>query len=154
MYVLGGARSSGLAGFLRARHDRLYDERIAEMRRVSSRQMSTMAAADLASALTIAGAIAIVLWLAVAHHLALSTAAAGMGALVVLGGRLAFAGQSAGMLQESAMFINDFLAFAKLAPDVREAGTGGHEPGSFGPITADEVTFSYPGSERVALHDV
>ena len=69
-------------------------------------------------------------------------------------GRLAFAGQSAGMLQESAMFINDFLAFAKLAPEVREAGTGGQEPGPFGPITADEVTFSYPGSERVALHDV
>jgi ATP-binding cassette subfamily B protein len=147
-------RAFGLAGFLRARHDRLYDERIAEMRRVSSRQMSTMAAADLASALTIAGAIAIVLWLAVSHHLALSAAAAGMGALVVLGGRLAFAGQSAGMLQESAMFINDFLAFAKLAPEVREAGTGGQEPGPFGPITADEVTFSYPGSERVALHDV
>ena len=147
-------RAFGLAGFLRARHDRLYDERIAEMRRVSSRQMSTMAAADLASALTIAGAIAIVLWLAVSHHLALSAAAAGMGALIVLGGRLAFAGQSAGMLQESAMFIDDFLAFAKLAPEAREAGTGGHEPGSFGPITADEVTFSYPGSERVALHDV
>jgi ATP-binding cassette subfamily B protein len=147
-------RAFGLAGFLRARHDRLYDERIAEMRRVSSRQMSTMAAADLASALTIAGAIAIVLWLAVSHHLALSAAAAGMGALVVLGGRLAFAGQSAGMLQESAMFIDDFLAFAKLAPEVREAGTGGQEPGPFGPITADEVTFSYPGSERVALHDV
>ena len=147
-------RAFGLAAFLRARHDRLYDERIAEMRRVSSRQMSTMAAADLASALTIAGAIAIVLWLAVSHHLALSAAAAGMGALVVLGSRLAFAGQSAGMLQESAMFINDFLAFAKLAPEAREAGTGGHEPGSFGPITADEVTFSYPGSERVALHDV
>src|SRR6266566_3033403 len=147
-------RAFGLAGFLRARHDRLYDERIAEMRRVSSRQMSTMAAADLASALTIAGAIAIVLWLAVSHHLALSAAAAGMGALVVLGGRLAFAGQSAGMLQESAMFINDFIAFAKLAPQAREAGTGGQEPGPFGPITADEVTFSYPGSERVALHDV
>jgi ATP-binding cassette, subfamily B, bacterial len=147
-------RAFGLAGFLRARHDRLYDERIAEMRRVSSRQMSTMAAADLASAVTIAGAIAIVLWLAVSHHLALSAAAAGMGALIVLGGRLAFAGQSAGMLQESAMFIDDFLAFAELAPQAREAGTGGHEPGSFGPITADEVTFSYPGSERVALHDV
>jgi len=147
-------RAFGLAGFLRARHDRLYDERIAEMRRVSSRQMSTMAAADLVSALTIAGAIAIVLWLAVSHHLALSAAAAGMGALVVLGGRLAFAGQSAGMLQESAMFINDFIAFSRLAPPAREAGTPGHEPGSFGPITADEVTFSYPGSERVALHDV
>ena len=124
------------------------------MRRVSTRQMRGMAAADLASALTIAGAIAIILWLAVSHHLALSAAVAGTGALVVLGGRLAFAGQSAGMLQESAMFIDDFLAFAELAPPVRKGETPGHEPGSFGPITADEVTFSYPGSERVALHDV
>jgi ATP-binding cassette subfamily B protein len=147
-------RAFGLAAFLRARHDRLYDERIAEMRRVSTRQMRTMAAADLASALTIAGAIAIILWLAASHHLALSAAIAGTGALVVLGGRLAFAGQSAGMLQESAMFIDDFLAFAELAPPAREGGTPGHEPGSFGPITAEEVTFSYPGSERVALHDV
>jgi hypothetical protein len=43
------------------------------------------------------------------------------------------------------MFINDFLAFAKLTPDVREAGAGEEEPGPFGPITADDVTFSYPG---------
>jgi ATP-binding cassette subfamily B protein len=147
-------RAFGLAGFLRARHDRLYDERIAEMRRVSKRQLRTMAVADLASALTIAAAIAVILWLAVSHHMALPAAVAGTGALVVLGGRLAFAGQSAGMLQESAMFIDDFLAFAELAPPAREAGTGGHEPGPFGPITADGVAFSYPGSERVALHDV
>jgi len=32
-------RAFGLAGFLRARHDRLYDERIAEMRRISVRQL-------------------------------------------------------------------------------------------------------------------
>ena len=31
---------------------------------------------------------------------------------------------------------------------------GGQEPGPFGPITADEVTFSYLESERVAWHDV
>src|SRR5450755_2636708 len=42
----------GLAGFLRARHDRLYDERIEQMRRISSRQLRGMAAADLASAMT------------------------------------------------------------------------------------------------------
>jgi len=113
-----------------------------------------MAVADLASALTIAAAIAVILWLAVSHHMSLPAAAAGTGALVVLGARLAFAAQSAGMLQESAMFIDDFLAFAELTPVAREAGAPGHEPGSFGPITADEVTFRYPGSERVALHDV
>jgi ATP-binding cassette, subfamily B, bacterial len=150
-------RAFGLAGFLRARHDRLYDERIAEMRRISASQLRSMAIADLISAATIGGAIAVILWLAASHHLALSAAAAGTAALVLLGQRLAFASQSAGMLQESAMFINDFLAFAKLAPPSvagREAGEPGHEPCSFGAITAEGVTFSYPGSDRVALRDV
>ncbi len=149
-------RAFGLAGFLRSRHDRLYDERIAEMRRVSTRQLRGMAVADLASSLTIAIAIAGILWLAVSHHLALSSAAAGAAALVLLGQRLAFAGQSAGMLQESAMFIDDFLAFTELAPNApREAEVAdGSKAGAFGPITAEGVAFSYPGSERVALRDV
>ena len=150
-------RAFGLAGFLRSRHDRLYDERIAEMRRVSTRQLRGMAVADLASSLTIAIAIAGILWLAVSHHLALSSAAAGAAALVLLGQRLAFAGQNAGMLQESAMFIDDFLAFTELAPNApREAGVvaDGNKAGPFGPIRAEGVTFSYPGSDRVALRDV
>lgn len=150
-------RAFGLAGFLRARYERLSDERMAEMRRISARQLRVMMAADLISAATVAGAIAIILWLAVSHHLSLPAAAAGTAALVLLGQRLSFAGQSAGMLQESAMFIDDFVAFTELAPppeDPREAGTPGREATSFGPIDAEKVTFSYPGSERVALRGV
>jgi ATP-binding cassette, subfamily B, bacterial len=149
-------RAFGLAGFLRARHDRLYDERIAKMRRISAQQLRVMAAADLASAATIGLAIAGILWLAASHHLALSSAAAGAAALVLLGQRLAFAGQSAGMLQESAMFIDDFLALAAEAPrgEPRQPGPVGSETGLLGPISAEGVTFSYPGSERVALRDV
>lgn len=159
-------RAFGLAGFLRGRHDRLYDERIAEMRHVSATQLRTVAVADLASAATIAAAIGVILWLAVSGHLSLASAGAGAAALVVLGGRLAFAGQSAGMLQESAMFLDDFLTFsarhetpaqaaASPAPSVAR-----HDPApagdqtAFGPVTAERVTFRYPGSERVALHDV
>jgi ABC-type transport system involved in cytochrome bd biosynthesis fused ATPase/permease subunit len=48
-------------------------------------------------------------------------------------------------------------AFAMLAPPSpvgREAGEHGHEPASFGAITTEGVTFSYLGSDRVALRDV
>jgi ATP-binding cassette subfamily B protein len=60
------------------------------------------------------------------------------------------------MLQESAMFIDDFLAFAAEAPGVEPRQTGPVGPGTvpFGPISAEGVTFSYPGSELVALRDV
>lgn len=78
----------------------------------------------------------------------------------VLGGRIAFAGQSAGMLQESAMFVDDFLAFARLAPPVtapRECAgqpAGRAERATIGKVAAQDVTFSYPCSPRIALHDV
>jgi ATP-binding cassette subfamily B protein len=162
-------RAFGLAGFLRARHDRLYDERIAEMRRVSREQTRGAAIADFASSLTVGAAIAAILWLAASHHLSLASAVAGTAALVMLGGRIAFAGQSAGMLQESAMFVEDFLAFARLAPQVTAPGEGARvtAPGEgagkpaapagragIGKIAAQDVTFSYPGSSRVALRDV
>jgi ATP-binding cassette subfamily B protein len=152
-------RAFGLAGFLRARHDRLFDERIAEMRRISATQLRTVAVADLVSSATIAAAIAVTLWLAVSGHLALSSAVAGTAALVLLGQRIAFAGQSAGMLQESALFLDDFLEFSEQtgptarAAQTREAAPSGQDM-RFGPITAEGVTFRYPGSERVALQDV
>jgi ATP-binding cassette, subfamily B, bacterial len=149
-------RAFGLAGFLRARHDRLFDERIAEMRRVSATQLRTMAAADLASSATIAAAIALVLWLAASGHLALSSAAAGAAAVVLLGQRIAFAGQSAGMLQESALFLDDFLAFSEqtVPPAQAREAAPSDQVMRYGPITAEGVTFRYPGSQRVALRDV
>jgi ABC-type multidrug transport system fused ATPase/permease subunit len=151
-------RAFSLAGFLRARHDRLYDERISELRRISGGQLRVMAAADLASASTIAVALAGIVWLAVSRHLSLSSAAAGAAALVLLGQRLAFAAQSAGMLQESAMFIDDFLTFAALAPASPQPRVPPQrprrEPQAAGRIAAEAVTFSYPGSQRLALHDV
>src|SRR5262249_47936195 len=59
------------------------------------------------------------------------------------------------MLQESAMFI-DFPAFTEQAPRVesRQPGPVGPDSASLGPKEAQGVTFSYPGSERVALRGV
>jgi hypothetical protein len=162
MYVLGGARSSGgkragptiyelnAHGEQRSAREipRLVAAGVGITWRAGRRELITIAALEVLSGVGVAAEV--VVGRHVAEALLVTTQHAGSGSSA----GLASAGQSAGMLQESAMFINDFLAFAKLAPEVREAGTGGQEPGPFGPITADEVTFSYPGSERVALHDV
>jgi ATP-binding cassette, subfamily B, bacterial len=60
------------------------------------------------------------------------------------------------MLQESAMFIDDFIAFTEQAPrmESRQAGSPESHSSWLGPIEAQGVTFSYPGSERVALRGV
>jgi ATP-binding cassette subfamily B protein len=54
------------------------------------------------------------------------------------------------------MFIDDFLAFTEQAPRAQPCPLRSPEPdpGSFGPIEAQGVTFSYPGSERIALRGV
>ena len=54
------------------------------------------------------------------------------------------------------MFIDDFLAFTSQPPRVESRQPGPPEPnsGSPGPIEAEGVTFSYPGSARVALRGV
>ena len=115
-------RAYGLASLLRARHDRLADKRMAELRRISSGQLRGAAIADLIGVATIAAAIAAIMWLAFSGRLALAAAGAGAGALMLLGQRLSFAAMSAGMLQESAMFIDDFLAFTEGSPAL--AGLG------------------------------
>ena len=76
---------------------------------------------------------------------------------MLLGQRLSSAAMSAGMLQESAMFIDDFLAFTEGSPALAglgEPAAAAGEDGPFGPISSEGVTFSYPGSDRVALRDV
>ena len=55
------------------------------------------------------------------------------------------------------MFINDFLAFTAQAPAAslpHEQVPEAVKAGPFGPIMAEGVTFSYPGSDRVALRGV
>ena len=122
------------------------------MRRLPARQLRGMVLADLVSSATIGAAVAVIVWPAASRHLSLASAVAGATAMVMLGSRIAMAGQSGGMLQESAMFIDDFLAFAAITPVLRADEHGDrHTPVTAGRITAEDVTFSYPGSERVAL---
>jgi hypothetical protein len=109
-------RAYNLARFLRVRHDRLYDEHIAELRETARRSLKFSLLADLAGSAILAGAVLLLLWLTVHHHLSLASAAATGGAVVLLGQRLSFAGVSSGQISESAYYINDFLALLKLTP--------------------------------------
>ena len=150
-------RAMQLAGFLRARHDRLYDERIRELRAVANRQLRWSLLAALASAAVVGGALALLVWLALDGRLSLAGAAAAGGAMVMLGQRLAYGGWSADQLLECAMFIEDYLAFvapgaapvpAAAAPD------GAAPPAEPRPVVADDVWFTYPSGDEPALRGV
>jgi ATP-binding cassette subfamily B protein len=166
-------RAMGLPGYLRRRWDRLYEARIEELREVTRRQLRWSLFAALASTLVIGGTLAALIALALGGELSLASAAASAGAMILIGQRLTYAGFSSEALLESAMFIEDYLAFVKDAPPAPEEPTPGSQrptpeeptPGSHrraedgaarrkGEVVAEDVWFTYPSGDRPALRGV
>jgi ATP-binding cassette, subfamily B, bacterial len=151
-------RAFGLVEVLRARHDRLYDERIAELRRVARRQMRFALLANGAAALVTGATLALLVALALGDRMTIADAAAAAAAIVLLGQRLVYAGFGAGNLYESALFIRDIVSFLELERPARPElnGDAAAPPSGGAPfaVVADDVRFSYPGAERAALDGV
>ena len=81
-------RSFRLAGYLRGRYDRLYDERIAELRSLARRRMGrSLLGSSSASAVT-AWTIAVLAWLFVTGRMGLAAAGTAVFGLYQLGGQL------------------------------------------------------------------
>ena len=153
-------RAFELAPFLRRRHDRRYDTRIATIRRVARLQLYLGLAADLIAASIIGGALLGLIALTGSHDISLAGAGTAAIAIALLGQRLSAAGVSAGTLSESALFIEDLIALIgdrppRLPWDSR-AGPGAVPAPDAAPprITIDRVTFTYPSADRPAVTDV
>ena len=115
-------RAFGLGGFLRERFDRLYDEHLAELRKVARRRLRVSLLGNLVTTVVLAGIVAALLVLALNGRIGLADAGTAAGAVFVLGERLMNAVFSAGMLYESSLFIEDFTSFVAMAPRSRPAG--------------------------------
>ena len=144
-------RAMDLAGFLRARHDRLYDERIAELDELTRRQLRWALVAGVAGSGIVAGTVAVLVALALGGHLSVAAAAAAGAAMILFGQRVAAGGMASQMLLESALFLEDYVTFAALAPEPGPPAPPEPPRSAAGPIVAEDVWFSYPGSDRPAL---
>jgi ABC-type multidrug transport system fused ATPase/permease subunit len=156
-------RAYALAGFLRARHDRLYDRRIEGVRAVTRRQLMLSLGADLVAAAIIAATLITLIVLASSHELSLAGAGTAAAAVALLGQRLAAAGGSAGTLSESSLFIEDLVGLIGASPVPDQATTQLEAPPAASPpgpspapprVAVERVTFTYPGVSRPALRDV
>jgi ABC-type multidrug transport system fused ATPase/permease subunit len=145
-------RAFQLAPFLRARYDRLYDERIAELKSVAWRRTARSLVASLASAGLVAIAVAGLAWLYVSGRMDLASVGAAVFGLYQLNSRLQAMHFSASALYESTLFIRDYTSFLALGkPEPKPTRPAPDPPGT---IELERVRFTYPGSERPALDDV
>ena len=145
-------RAFNLAPFLRRLYDALYDERIAEFRKLSRRRaLRAMAGATGTSAVT-AIAVAGLAWLYVSGRMTLAAAGAAIFGLTQLAGRLQALHFSTNSLYESTLFIRDYRSFV----EVEEEPPADYLPAprGFGGLRAENVTFSYPEASRPSLVDV
>ncbi len=145
-------RSFGLAGFLRNRYERLYDERITELRSLARRRMARSLIGSVASAAVTAGTVAALAWLFVSGRMGLAAAGAAVFGLYQLAGRLRGLYLSATSLYEATLFIRDYSSFLELEPGA--ATDSGAAPRGFAKLVADNVSFTYPESDRPAVDGV
>jgi ATP-binding cassette subfamily B protein len=147
-------RAFNLARFLRRRYDRLYDERIVELRRLARRRTGRSLLGSLTSSAVTVGTIAMLSWLYVSDRMSLAAAGAAVFGLYQLANQLRTIHFSATSLYEATLFIRDYTSFLALEPEVESAEGKRPAPASFERLTVEDVSFTYPESDRPAVDGV
>ncbi len=145
-------RAFGLGGFLRCRYDGLYDGRISELRRVSQRQVRVSLLANLLIGTVLGATLVLMAWLTLSGRVDLASAGVAIAGISIVAGQLASAAFSAGALTESARYLEDYLAFTGLRPELD--GPTAPAPTGFRRISVRDVEFSYPTGVEPALRGV
>ncbi|HEU6446268.1 MAG TPA: ABC transporter ATP-binding protein [Gaiellaceae bacterium] len=147
-------RAFNLASFLRQRYDRLYDERIDELRKLARRRTGRSLLGSLtASGVTVA-TIGMLSWLYVSDRMSLAAAGASIFGLYQLASRLQTLHFSATGLYEATLFIRDYSSFLTLEPVVEAAEGTLPAPEGFDRLSVENVSFTYPESDRPAVDGV
>jgi ATP-binding cassette, subfamily B, bacterial len=147
-------RAFNLASFLRQRYDRLYDERIAELRGLAKRRTARSLLGSLASSAVTVGTIGMLSWLYVSGRMSLAAAGAAIFGLYQLANRLNALHFSATSLYEATLFVRDYSSFLTLEPEVEAAEGTRPAPESFDTLSLEDVSFTYPESDRAAVDGV
>ncbi|HUP76880.1 MAG TPA: ABC transporter ATP-binding protein [Acidimicrobiales bacterium] len=145
-------RVFGLAPPLEQRWDELCDERMSRMYSLSRRRLLLQGAAVLAGAALVVSVLTLVVRAAILGQITLAEAAVAIVALQQLSSRARAVSGRAGSLRESTLFLDDFDAFRALRVETVETDPGPMPP--FETLRVDQMSFTYPGTEREVLHDV
>jgi ATP-binding cassette subfamily B protein len=146
-------RAFNLARFLRGRYDRLYDERIAELRSLARRRTGRSLIGSLASSGVTVATIATLSYLYISDRMSLAATGAAVFGLYQLASQLNGLHMSATSLYEATLFIRDYSSFLELEPAVEEE-RGRPAPTGFEVLTAEDVSFTYPEAQYPAVDRV
>jgi ATP-binding cassette subfamily B protein len=147
-------RAYGLAGFLDPRRKRLWDERLHGLRHVARRQTTHAMAASIHTSLIMAGTLLGLAALTLSRDVSLASAGLAAAAIVLIAQRLTAAATSAGALSETALYLDDYLAFVERGPAPRARPMAPARTPEALDVRAEEVTFSYDADRAPAVRGV
>jgi ATP-binding cassette, subfamily B, bacterial len=158
-------RAFDSSAHLREEHDRLYDAKIADLRRTVRRRLLLGSLSGAVAALVTVGSLGLLLAFVRIGRLEMSDAAVAVGAVVIVAGRLRGLLASSGSLYEGALFLRDFTDFVADPPastersGARPSSTRPRTPvagagSGFGGFHLQDVSFTYPSRSEPSLHDV
>ncbi len=146
-------RAFGLAPALRARYNELFNTWIAEQRQLNRRQEVRSLGATAAAGTLNGATLGFLLWLLLAGTVTPAGATAAMYAIQQLRSQFQSALGGINGLYQSALILQDYVAFVALAPP-RLSTPKVSVITPFQRLVVDHVSFTYPGSEKLALDDV
>src|SRR5438132_3287038 len=144
----------GLADFLRAKWERLYAERIAELRILVRKHVKRQILASLATSVLTLMPLLLLAYLVITGDMSLPEAISGAAAIVILRPNLGAFLNSAGQLYEGSLFMADYSAFLRLKPQSAPAKPTMGTSHTFQRLRLEEVSFAYPTAGRLALRKV
>jgi ATP-binding cassette, subfamily B, bacterial len=144
---------------LGAEHDRLYEERIVDLKNVVRKRMLYGVANGVVAAVVTVSSIVILLAFVRIGRITISDAAVAVGAVIVVAGQLRGLIGSTGSLYEGALFLEDFTDFVAVQRHTSlMPRSGGHEASApVGPlqrIELENVSFTYPSRDEPSLEGV
>jgi ATP-binding cassette subfamily B protein len=146
-------RSYELAGFFTEHHRRLWDERLARLRRYTRRRIRLGILGQVVNGLLFGGVVGLLVWLLSTGRTTLPQAAVAAGAILLLGQRMSSLIGGAGQLYEGALFLSDVQQFLDAAA-TRDRDRPAAAPGSLNQIRVENVWFRYPSGNGDALAGV
>lgn len=143
-------RAFGLAGWLRERFDAAYQTYLAELAQHLRRRVSWAATGSIGNALGLALTLVVLVKLIVVGSVTVAGAGAAVVAIRILSTQVQALFSGIQRIFEAGLFLDDVMRFLALE-ETRRADDRPEAPGSFHRIVAEQISFTYPGSDRPAL---
>jgi len=147
-------RAFGFGDALRRRFGDVYGDYVGDLRTHVAKKSALAFAGSLASAVFLGGTLVTLVWLVSNGDATLAEAGAAIIAIRLMSTQVTTLFSSVQQISESSLFLADYEAFVRLRPEGNEPGKGQPAPTSFEQIAANNVSFTYPGSNRDAVRGV